>query len=111
MAIAAQIASASSDGRIEGTVRDSTGGVVRNAAVTVVDAATALKQATTTANNGRYAFPVIPVGRYSLQVLSPGFAPYNRTGINIDANTALVIDAAIEPADRDHHRQRKPGTR
>ncbi len=95
--LSALTAAATIDGRIEGQVTDASGAVVRSAKVTVVNDATALTQTTQSASDGKYAFPVLPVGRYSIEVTYPNFRPYKRTDILVDANSALVIDARLEP--------------
>ena len=91
------VALAGTDGRIEGRVTDVSGAVVKAATVRIVDAATALLRTAQTGADGKYTFPVLPVGRYSLEVDYPGFRPYRRTAIVVDANSALIINATIEP--------------
>ena len=91
---------ASVGGRIEGTVTDPTCAVVPKAPVTVANMDTGVVQSTVSSNNGAYAFPVLAVGRYAIEVKASGFKPYRKTGIVIDANTALVLDAALETGDQ-----------
>jgi carboxypeptidase family protein/TonB-dependent receptor-like protein len=88
---------ATTDGRIEGRITDASGGVVRAAKITIADDATALAKTTKTDINGKYSFPVLPVGHYSIAVTYPSFRPYKRTNIVVDANSALVINATLEP--------------
>ena len=45
---------------------------------------------------GAYSFPVLPVGRYEVAVAHPGFRTYRRSGIQIDANSVLLIDAVLQ---------------
>ena len=45
--------------------------------------------------NGVYAFPSLPIGHYSLEVASPSFRDYRKTGIVLDANSALKIDIVL----------------
>lgn len=93
----APITAASTGGRIEGTVTDASGGNVQAAVVSVVNSATDSRFVTKTDSNGKYAFPVLPVGRYLIEIAYPGFRTYKRTGIAVDANSALAIDATIQP--------------
>ena len=45
-----------------------------------------------------YAFPSLPVGTYELEFQAPGFRPLKRTGIVINADSALKEDAKLELA-------------
>jgi hypothetical protein len=40
----------------------------------------------------------VPVGQYELEITFPGFVPYRRTGLAIDVNSALQIDAVLQIA-------------
>jgi hypothetical protein len=88
---------ATTDGRIDGRVTDASGGVVRAATVAVVNGTTALRLTTETGSDGKYAFPVLPIGRYSMTVTYANFRPYQRTDIAVDANSALAINVTLEP--------------
>ena len=87
-------------GSISGTATDASGGAVSKAAVTATNSDTGIKQSVVTDDKGFYSFPDLPVGHYDLEVASAGFRPYRRTGIVIDANSALAIDAALEVGER-----------
>ncbi len=45
---------------------------------------------------GEYDFYQVPVGLYSLQVTSPGFATFTTTGIHVDANIMTHVNAALQ---------------
>ena len=45
---------------------------------------------------GHYSFPNLPVGRYDLTVTLDGFKPQKRTGLAVDADSALQIDLTLE---------------
>src|SRR5277367_1867717 len=87
-------------GRISGTVRDSSGAVVPKASVSITNADTGVRHVLTTDDNGAYTFLDVQVGRYNLEVSAAGFRPYQRTGITLDANSALTIDAVLEVGGR-----------
>src|ERR1700761_2483636 len=72
---------ASIGGRIEGTVRDPSGAVIQGATVTATNIGTGVTETTITGNNGGYGFPVLPVGRYRIEVSFPHFASYTRSGV------------------------------
>ena len=87
-------------GRIAGTVKDATGAVIPKASVSIIDAETSVRQVLTTDDNGAFSFLNVQVGRYNLEVTADGFRPYQRTGITVDANSALNIDAVLEVGPR-----------
>jgi DNA-binding MarR family transcriptional regulator len=69
-------------GRISGMVSDPSGDFVAGATVTLNNVGNGTKQTTTTNDQGQYSFPVVPVGRYELEISSTGFQPYSgRSGI------------------------------
>src|SRR5579862_1211722 len=87
-------------GSISGTVHDPTGAVVSGATVTVTNTATKVSQSTQTSSEGVYAFPILPVGQYSIAVSQAGFKPYQRTGLTIDVNTKLQADINLQLGDQ-----------
>jgi hypothetical protein len=87
-------------GSISGTVTDATGGVIPKASVTATNTATGIRQTVITDDKGFYSFPSLPIGHYDLEIESTGFKPYRRTGVVIDANTALTVDATMALGER-----------
>ena len=85
-------------GRIQGTVSDFSGAVIPLAKVTATNVATGVRQTAITRPDGTYAFPVLPIGRYAVEVTFPHFASYTRTDVAIDADSSLVIDASLQSA-------------
>jgi hypothetical protein len=77
-------------------VSDPSGAFVAGARVTLNNLGNGTKQTTTTNDQGQYSFPVVPVGRYELEVSSPGFEPYKKIGVMIDIKSALQIDATLQ---------------
>jgi hypothetical protein len=92
----ASAASAGVGGRISGGVKDASGAVVPKATVSITNTDTGVRQMLTTDENGAYSFLDVQVGRYNLEVSATGFRPYKRTGIILDANSSLTIDAVLE---------------
>jgi hypothetical protein len=84
-------------GSISGTVKDSTGAVVVRASVVATNSETGVSTTVATDGRGVYTFPVLTVGRYVLEISQPGFKPYRRTGIGIDTDSAITIDAVLTP--------------
>jgi hypothetical protein len=85
-------------GSISGTLKDFNGGPIAAAMVTVTNTAQGIQTKATTDVKGEYTFPSLAVGNYELQVNVPGFRPEKRTGLTIDANSALVIDLTLQLA-------------
>src|ERR1700683_3417448 len=97
---AANAQAQSGAGSIFGTVQDPTGAVVSGSTVTVTNTATKVSQTTQSSSEGVYAFPILPVGQYSIEVSQGGFKPYERTGLTIDVNTKLQVDISLQLADQ-----------
>ena len=87
---------ASVGGSIDGTIKDPAGRVVPNANVTVLETGKGITYQTHTDSKGHYTFPVLPVGRYELNVQCTGFNGYQRTDIVLDTNAALTLDASLQ---------------
>ncbi|MGA7342463.1 MAG: carboxypeptidase regulatory-like domain-containing protein [Terracidiphilus sp.] len=96
VSLAAASAWASVAGSISGTVKDPTGRVVPRAGVTIQEADTGLKYQTVTDSKGFFTLPVLPVGRYRLDIEAPGFGAYQRKDIVLDTGAALTLDAVLE---------------
>ncbi len=89
---------ASSGGSISGSVRDASGGLIPGAAVQVQELGTNQVYTTHADRHGYYKLPVLPVGRYLLTVSAPGFSSYTQTGIALNTDDALTVDAPLQIA-------------
>ncbi|MGD0891531.1 MAG: carboxypeptidase regulatory-like domain-containing protein, partial [Terracidiphilus sp.] len=83
-------------GSISGTVNDPSGSIVPGAKVTAQEINTGLIYRAQTDGKGYFTLPVLPVGRYDLEVQAAGFRAYRRKGIVLDTNSALTLDASLE---------------
>jgi hypothetical protein len=83
-------------GSIIGTVTDTMGGVISGATVVALNIETGVKSSTQTNTQGVYSFPALPVGHYSIQIQAEGFSEYRQTGLVLDVNTALRVDATLQ---------------
>jgi hypothetical protein len=63
--------------------------------VSIRELGTGLLYQAHTDSKGHYTFPVLPVGRYELNVLGQGFESYKRSNIVLDTSAALTLDAAL----------------
>jgi hypothetical protein len=91
---------ANDGGSLLGTVTDPNGAAVPGARVTATKPATDVKQSVTTDDRGFYSFQSLPVGRYDLELQAAGFQTMRRTGIVIDVDTKVVVDAALRIGER-----------
>ena len=87
-------------GTILGTVTDPNGDAVPAAKVAVIETSTSVKQTRATDAQGFYSFQSLPVGRYDIQVDANGFKPVRRTGVSIDVDSKIVVDAALTIGER-----------
>src|ERR1051325_11265626 len=83
-------------GSISGTVKDPTGGVVPGVSVTATNTVLGSMFNTVTDGQGNYTFPKLPVARYDVTLTIDGFKPQKRTGIQVDADSALQINVMLE---------------
>src|ERR1700693_4164088 len=81
---------------ISGTVTDPSGAVIAGATVTATNLDTGVVTTLTTNSQGFYSFQELPLGKYSVTVTQTGFKSYVQTGIVLDVNSALVIDATMQ---------------
>jgi hypothetical protein len=87
-------------GSVFGTITDPSGRPVPDARVTATETSTAVKQVVTTDARGFYSFQSLPVGRYDVNADASGFKPLRRTGVVIDVDSKVVVDAALEIGQR-----------
>jgi hypothetical protein len=73
LCLSISVALAQTGGSITGEVKDQTGAVAPNAAVTVTNSQTNVARSTTTNSAGIYSFPDLTPGIYQVKVAAPGF--------------------------------------
>jgi hypothetical protein len=83
-------------GTILGVVRDSSGGVVPDAAVTIRNTDTGFTRTLTTGEDGAFRAPALPVGQYSIKVEKTGFQVVTRTGLTLEVGQELVSNATLQ---------------
>lgn len=88
-------AQAVSGSQVSGTVRDSSGGVLPGAEVTVTKTDTGTTRTVYTEADGSYTMPNLPVGPYQLKVVLQGFNTYVRDGIVLQVNSNPTIDVTL----------------
>ena len=88
--------SAQSTGTILGTVKDSSGGVVPQAKVTLVNTDTNDTRTATTGDDGSFRFPALVTGHYSVRVEKEGFKTETQTGLTLEVAQELVVNTALQ---------------
>jgi carboxypeptidase family protein len=83
-------------GSIVGTVTDTTGSIVPNAAVTVTNEGTGITFSATTDTAGNYVVTPIPVGRYTVTVETKGFKKAVRAGIIVNVQDRIGVNVVLE---------------
>ena len=83
-------------GSISGTVKDSTGGVIPGVSVTSTNTVLGTEFNAVTDAQGYYSFPKLPVARYDVTFQLEGFKPQKRTGIQVDTDSAVQLNATLE---------------
>src|SRR6478735_2643689 len=97
--VTATIAQTSTTGTVEGTVTDSAGAVVPNAAITLSGPNLIRAQATTSDAEGNFRFSSVPPGRYTVEVASmAGFAPYKQDQVEVNLTRATSVNITLAVA-------------
>ncbi len=85
-------------GSITGTVTDSTGAVVAGADVRVINQQTGVERHVVTSGTGVYNVPSLNPGIYKVRIEQKGFTTYERTGLQLNANQVINVDAQLTVA-------------
>ena len=85
----------STNASILGTVSDSAGAVVPNAAVQVKNVETGQARQAATDGQGRYTIADLPVGNYEAQAAAAGFQTTVRRGITLTVGAQAVVDFSL----------------
>ena len=82
-------------GSITGTVHDPNGATVAGATVEVRQLETGATRTLTTAQDGRFFAPSVPVGHYAVTVSQQGFDPQEQSGINLTVGQSLQLNFVL----------------
>jgi hypothetical protein len=85
-------------GELVGKVTDDQGGVLPGVTVTLSGPAAMGTPTAVTNDQGRYRFPAVNSGTYTLKFDLGGFAPMVRTGIVVPVRQTITVDAAMKLA-------------
>ena len=85
-------------GRIAGTVKDSTGAVIPGVTITVLNTRTGEERTALSADRGDYLVTALKPSMYTLRASLAGFAPSEVKGIQLAVGQGLTVDFTIKPA-------------
>src|SRR5690349_5431183 len=83
-------------GTIAGTVLDPSGAAVPGASITATAATTGFTRTTSSATDGGYVFPLLPVGPYSLTVEARGFRRVEQKGVIVETDKSSTVNIKLE---------------
>jgi carboxypeptidase family protein len=83
-------------GAIVGTVKETTGSVIPNAAVKITNVGTGSTRDITSDSNGRYVVESLPIGIYDITVEMSGFKRFAHRGVKLNVADRLSIDIVME---------------
>ena len=89
------ILSAQDTGSISGTVRDNTGAIIADAAVTISNGAEGIERKTSTNGDGDYLVAGLPRGNYDLTIASTGFKKFEAKGVVLLIAQKVRVDALL----------------
>src|SRR5579872_258771 len=83
-------------GKIVGAVTDPQGHGIPGARVVAAEAATGLQTSAVTTEEGLYAIPALRPTQYNLSVTANGFKTFSRSGVTLQADEAVTINAPLQ---------------
>ena len=86
-------------GALTGVVQDQNGSVLPGVAVEVRNAGTGLVRSATTADDGRWTVPALPVGAYEVTYTLAGFKPLRREAVEVEAAVPRTLEDRLEVGD------------
>ena len=87
--------SQAANGAIEGTVSDSSGGVLPGVTVTITNLDTGAERAVVTNDKGLYRAPLLTLGTYKVVAELQGFKKFEGTDIKLSVGQTAVVNATL----------------
>jgi len=88
------------EGSITGTVQDTTGAVVANAQVRLLNTDQGTTLQTRTDASGVYTFAPVRIGNYIVSATAPGFAETNQQNLTLNVSQVLMVNIQLKPGAR-----------
>src|SRR5215213_7859457 len=83
------------NGAIEGTVSDSSGGVLPGVTVTITHIDTGTERTVITNDKGLYRAPLLPIGTYKVVAELQGFKKFEGTDVKLSVGQTAVVNATL----------------
>jgi hypothetical protein len=96
LTIAAPVFAQNAAGTILGVVKDSQGGAVTGATVTVRSTESGLTRELKTTDDGSYRAPAMPVGNYSIKAEASGFKTATDNGVVLTVASEAQVNFSLE---------------
>jgi len=87
--------SQAANGSIEGTITDTSGGVLPGVAVTITSTGTGAERTIITNERGLFRAPLLPLGSYRVVAELQGFKKFEQTGIELSVGQTQVVNASL----------------
>src|SRR5215471_14297980 len=84
-------------GTLQGTVTDTSGGVLPGAGILIRNTETGLERRLTTNQRGLYTATFLPIGKYRVEASLPGFGSQIRDKVEITLNNTSVENFSLDP--------------
>src|SRR5437660_1147886 len=95
LAVPALAQSQAANGAIEGTVSDSSGGVLPGVTVTITSVDTGTQRIVITNEKGLYRAPLLPLGTYKVSAEIQGFKKFEQTDIRLSVGQTATVNATL----------------
>jgi len=88
-------------GQLGGEVKDATGGLLAGASVTLASVERGFSRTVVTDGSGRFLFPVVPLGQYTVTVKLPNFETVSLANNVVEPNrtTSLAVTLKVAPVE------------
>ena len=83
-------------GTIRGTVSDSSGALVPNAKITIIDQSTGSQRLTTTNERGEYQLFGLPSGTYTVSIAATGMATQSLKGLVLNGSDVVIANGTLK---------------
>ena len=87
--------STAANGAVEGTVSDTSGGVLPGVTVTISNVDTGVERTVVTNERGLYRAPLLPLGKYRVVAELQGFKKFEQTDVPLSVGQTAVVNATL----------------